>query len=54
MEEPPVEEQEQDEELGRAPALAHHRRGCTLFHPSLGGDHLELDMMNYVVIKITL
>ena len=39
MEEPPVE-QEQDEDLGRAPALAHHRRGCTLFDPSVGGgDH---------------
>ena len=42
MEEAPVEEQ--DEELGRAPALAHHRRVCHLFHPSLGGDHLVLDM----------
>ena len=29
-------EQEQDEDLGHTPALAHHRRGCNLFHPSVG------------------
>jgi hypothetical protein len=37
VEEPLVEE-ELDEDLGHAPALAHRHRGCTLFDPSLGGD----------------
>ena len=40
MEGPPVEEQEQEQDLRRAPALAHHHRGCSLFHLSLGGDHV--------------
>ena len=40
LELPVEEEQEQDEDFGRAHALAHHRRGCTIFHPSVGGgDH---------------
>jgi hypothetical protein len=37
VEEPPVEE-ELDEDLGHAPALAHRHSGCTLFDPSLGDD----------------
>ena len=38
MEEAPVEqEQDEDEDLRCALALAHHRRGGTLFHPSVGG-----------------
>ena len=41
MEGLPVEEQEQD--LRRSPVLAHHHRGCSLFHLSLGG---ELDMID--------
>ena len=36
VEEAPVE-QEQDEDLRCALALAHHRRGGTLFHPSVCG-----------------
>ena len=36
VEEAPVE-QEQDEDLHCALALAHHRRSGTLFHPSVGG-----------------
>jgi hypothetical protein len=30
-------EEEPDEDLGHAPALAHRHCGCTLFDPSLGG-----------------
>ena len=38
MEEAPVEqEQDEDEDLPCALTLAHHRRGGTLFHPSVGG-----------------
>ena len=36
MEEPLVEE-EPDEDIGQANALAHHHHRCILFDPSVGG-----------------
>ena len=44
-------EEEPDEDIGRAPALAHHHHNCILFDPSVGGAHLLFGMrddMNFV------